>query len=125
MTHAKSNKPNIEFHKALAVSQWSKRWSTVSLLFLHKQQRSTTMICPFSNLSKVRILPKAANQVKKTLSKGPYSTKYTSKGKECCHRGLRHYSMFLHKTTLSWKGSKKNHRYCKFHEHQEIDNSSS
>jgi len=38
------------------------------------------MICHFLNLSKVKILPKAADQAKEPLSKGPYSDKYTSKG---------------------------------------------
>jgi hypothetical protein len=37
MTYGKLNKPKIEFHKAIVVSQWSERCSTVSLLFLHKQ----------------------------------------------------------------------------------------
>jgi len=62
-THANPNNPKIEFHKALANSQWSKRWPTVSTLFLHKQHQSITMICCFLTLSKERILLKAAFQV--------------------------------------------------------------
>jgi hypothetical protein len=64
MTQAKLKNPKIEFNKALANSQWSKRWSMVSPLFLHKQYQSITTLCCFLKLPKVRILPKVVIQAK-------------------------------------------------------------
>jgi hypothetical protein len=51
----------IVLHKELAISQWSKRWSTNYPLFLHMQHQSTTMICCLLRLSIVRIFPKAVD----------------------------------------------------------------
>lgn len=70
------------FRKTQAISQWRRRQSTNSPLFLHIQQLSTTMSCRFLRLSMVRILPKVADQAKQTPSKEPQSTKDSSKGKE-------------------------------------------
>jgi hypothetical protein len=52
---------------------------------MHHQ--STTTILHFFKLSTIRILPKAAGQTKKATLKGPYSTKYTFKGRKNCTFG--------------------------------------
>jgi hypothetical protein len=51
-------------------------------------------------LSKVRILPKAADQAKKATLKGTLLCQVHVQG-EYCHWSLRHYRMILHQTTLS------------------------
>jgi hypothetical protein len=42
---ASSTLLKIEFQRALAISQWSRRWSTYSLFFLHMEHNSITMTC--------------------------------------------------------------------------------
>jgi len=102
MTHANSNNPKRELHKALAISSWRKRLMVSPLL--HIQHQSTTMICRFLRLSKGRILPKAASQAKpkkkKTLSKEPYFANYASKERKCYHGGFEHYRTISHQQSF-------------------------
>lgn len=59
----------ITCHKALATSQWIRRWSTCFPL-LHMQHQSVTMTCRFLMLFTMRIFPKMADQAKKADLKG-------------------------------------------------------
>jgi hypothetical protein len=54
-----------EYHKAEATSQWRRRWSTDSFVFLHVQHLFITITCRFLRLSKVRIFPRAVGHEKK------------------------------------------------------------
>jgi hypothetical protein len=56
----KATKKN--FHKAQAIAQWRRIWSTDSPILLHIQHLSITMTCRFLRLSMVRIFPMAADQ---------------------------------------------------------------
>jgi hypothetical protein len=67
MTQANPTRLKMEFQRALTISQWSKRWSTNSPLFLHIQHQSTTVTCRFLRLSIMRIFPKAANKAKNKI----------------------------------------------------------
>ena len=66
MTQANPTMLKPVFQRALAISQWSKRWFTDSPLFLHAQHQLMTMTCCFLRLSMVRIFSWTANQAKKT-----------------------------------------------------------
>ena len=61
------NKPNTIDHNSQAIEQWSKRWSTLSPLVLHKQHQSTMIRWRFLKLSIVKSFPKAAVQEKKAI----------------------------------------------------------
>ena len=69
MTHSVPKRPKIELHKVIAILQWSKKWSTLSQLFLHMQHQSTTMICRFLKLFTISIFSKVAIQAKKVALK--------------------------------------------------------
>jgi len=56
------------FHKAQAISQWRRKWSTDSIFLLHTQHLSITMTCYFLRLSIVKIFPRTADQAKKAPS---------------------------------------------------------
>jgi hypothetical protein len=77
ISHAKLE---TEYYKALAILQWSKRWSTISP-FLCMQRQSTTTIFRFLNLSTVRILPNMADQEKNATLKGALHRQIHLQGK--------------------------------------------
>jgi hypothetical protein len=58
ITYTNLTRLTIVFHRALVISQCSKRWSTDSPLFLHIQHQSTIMTCCFLRLSMIKIVPK-------------------------------------------------------------------
>jgi hypothetical protein len=89
MTYTKPNKPKIEIHKALAILQWSRRWSMVSPLFLHMQYQSITVIFHFLKLFKVMILPKATDQAKKATFKGALLRQIHLQGKGVLSLGIK------------------------------------
>jgi len=60
------------FHRADATSQCRRIWSTNSPSRLHRQHLSTMIMCLFLRLSKVKILPRAANHVKKAALGGAW-----------------------------------------------------
>ena len=59
------NERKRKFHTTCATGQWRRRWSTVSPLEQHKQQRFTIAYPLRIRLSQVRILPQVAIQIKK------------------------------------------------------------
>jgi hypothetical protein len=61
----------------------------ISPLFLHKQHQSTTMIRHFLKLSKVKILPKAADQTNKATLKWALLYQIHLKGKGMLSWGIK------------------------------------
>jgi hypothetical protein len=72
MTQEIPKREKMLFHRADATSQCRRIWSTDSPSRLHGQHLSTMIMCLFLRLSKVRILPRAADQVKKVAIGGAW-----------------------------------------------------
>jgi hypothetical protein len=70
MTHEIPKREKMLFQREEARSQCRRIWSTDSPSLLQRQHLSTIIMCLFLRLSKVRILPRAANQVKKAALGG-------------------------------------------------------
>jgi hypothetical protein len=70
MTHAIPKREKMLFHRAEARSQCRRIWSTDSPSRLQRQHLSTIIKFLFLRLSKVKILPRAADQVKKAALGG-------------------------------------------------------
>jgi len=82
ITQDKSKRVKRALHKAEATSQWRRRWSIDSPLLLHMQHLSTIITCLFSRLSKVRILPSAADHTKKADLEGAWVHRTLFQGKQ-------------------------------------------
>ena len=74
------NKPSTSSHNSQATLQWSKRWSGLSPLSLHKQHQSTKIRPRFQRLSIVKIFPSAAVQEKKAALGGILDFQTTFQG---------------------------------------------
>jgi hypothetical protein len=70
MTQEIPKREKMLFHRAEATSQCKRIWSTDSQSRLHRQHLSTMIMCLFLRLSKVRILPRVADHVKKAALGG-------------------------------------------------------
>jgi len=70
MTQEIPKREKILFHRVEAISQCKRIWSTDSQSRLHRQHLSTMIMCLFLRLSKVRILPRVADHVKKAALGG-------------------------------------------------------
>jgi hypothetical protein len=74
MTQEIPKREKMLFHRAEATSQCRRIWPTDSPSHLHRQYLSTMIMCLFLRLSKVRILPRAADQVKKAAIGGAWDS---------------------------------------------------
>jgi len=72
MTQEIPKREKMLFHIAEATSQCWRIWSIDSPSRLHRQHLSTMIMCLFLRLSKVRIIPRAADQVKKAAIGGAW-----------------------------------------------------
>jgi hypothetical protein len=70
MTQEIPKREKMLFHRAEATSQCRRIWFTDSPSRLHRQHLSTIIMCLFLRLSKVRILPRTADHVKKAAIGG-------------------------------------------------------